>query len=186
LSLGTHTLKAVAKDNQGATGESAVVTIAKINLAVGMNYEGGIIAYIDASGEHGLIAAPTDQSTGIKWMNDSYIDTGATATAIGTGKSNTETIVAAQGDGEYAAKLCLDLVLNDYDDWFLPSLDELNELYINREIIGGFDLSDNPHYWSSSEVDYNRAWEINFRYYGYQSDNFKHANFLRVRAVRYF
>jgi len=105
---------------------------------VGQPYQGGIVAYIDETGKHGLIAAPEDQSPGIQWYNGSYIETGATAIAIGTGKSNTEKIIEEQSAGTYAAKLCDDLVLNGYSDWFLPSKDELNELYKNRAEIGGF------------------------------------------------
>jgi hypothetical protein len=110
------------------------------SLKVGQSYQGGIIAYIDATGKHGLIAAPQDQSNGIQWSNgESFLVT--TETAIGTGKNNTARIVQMQGNGAYAAKLCADLVLNGYSDWFLPSTDELNMLYQNRLEIGKFNFS---------------------------------------------
>jgi hypothetical protein len=48
-------------------------------------------------------------------------------TVIGTGNTNTNLIVAVQGNGNYAAKICYDLVLNGYSDWFLPSRDEPDE-----------------------------------------------------------
>ena len=155
-------------------------------LSVGMHYQGGIIAYIDATGKHGLIAAPKDQSTGIKWDNgDIIIETGATGTAIGTGKSNTKKIVQAQGQGNYAAKLCYDLSLNGYSDWYLPSKNELNILYKNRELIGGFFIDCDNCYWSSSETKYGNARGQDFnngRLYGSTGKNYTG----RVRAVRAF
>ena len=182
LEAGTHALKAVAIDNQGAKKEATVnISIDEPILAVGVHYQGGIIAYLDETGKHGLIAAPEDQSTGIKWCNDSFIITGATGEAIGTGQSNTTKIVQAQGAGNYAAKLCDDLVLNGYDDWFLPSKDELSILYENSNVIGGFS---NRYYWSSSEYSNVDAWYNSFynNGCGYDSKNY----IFRVRAVRAF
>ena len=150
-------------------------------VAVGESYGGGIVAYIDGTG-HGLIAATADQSEGIQWYNGNYILTGATGTAIGTGSANTTAIVAAQGAGNYAAQLCNDLTEGDYNDWFLPSKDELNELYKNKVKIGGF--ADN-RYWSSSEsILANYAWYRNFDN-GFSS-NYAKVGSYRIRAVREF
>jgi len=128
-----------------------------------------------------LIAATADQSTGIHWYNGSYVITGATGTAIGTGQANTTVIVTIQDAGSYAAQLCNDLTEGGHTDWFLPSKDELNKLYINKVAIGGFA---NAYYWSSSESDANYA---GYQYFGngYQTNTSK-SNTLRVRAVRAF
>ena len=149
-------------------------------LEIGQEYQGGIIAYLDATGKHGLIAAPEDIGTA-QWYSGqvSLVTTGA---EIGAGKSNTTRIVQLQDSSSYAARLCDDLVLNGYDDWFLPSKDELNLLYQHRLEIGGFDYT--GIYWSSTEESYNTVW---YQYFGngYQYYYYKYYA-CKVRAVRAF
>ena len=150
------------------------------NLAIGQSYQGGIIVYLDSTGQHGLIVATADQSEGIQWYNGSYLVTGATGTAIGTGLTNTNTIIAAQGSGSYAASIARDYNGGGYTDWSLPSKDELNQLYVNRAAIGGFDYE---YYWSSTEHDNNNGWLQGFDY-GQFYDNKNTTS--PVRAVRAF
>jgi hypothetical protein len=155
-------------------------------LKVGKSYQGGVIAYIDGTGEHGLIAAPTDQSTGIEWGAHGTT-VGATGYDIGTGISNTMKIVQTIGAGHYAAKLCDDLVLGGYSDWFLPSYSELNKLYDNRHTIGGFDTSDNAFYWCSTEHSSNNTLAGARYFYEESSSTYRAKNEAgKVRAVRAF
>jgi hypothetical protein len=133
--------------------------------SIGENYQGGIVAYIFqpidpvyiAGEAHGLILAPYDQSTGIQWYNGTYKHTDATATALGTGNANTNTIVASQGEGSYAAKLCFDLELGGYSDWYLPSYSELGMIWQNQVAIFGLAIN---FYWSSSETSSDEAWNL--------------------------
>jgi len=174
----------ISNSQQLGVGEVVFASYIPPKFTLGQSYQGGKIAYIDSTGKHGLIAAPSDQSAGILWNNGTFPNdpvTGATGTAIGTGQANTNAIIAAQGPGNYAAKLCDDLVLNGYSDWYLPSKDELNQLYLNQTVVGGFA---NGSYWSSSEYDYDIAWSQYFGN-GYQYNNNKYST-LAVRAVRAF
>lgn len=148
---------------------------------IGESLGGGIVFYIDGTGQHGLISATADQSSGANsgcYMT--YI--GGTLTAIGSGQNNTLIILGSCGEPGIAALICYDLVLNGYDDWFLPSKDELNEMYLQKNVIGGFS---NAYYLSSSEFDdIFETWAQDFTD-GYQTW-WNRLVPARVRAVRAF
>ena len=106
---------------------------------------------------------------------------------LGKGKDNTAAIVNAQGNGDYAAKYCYDLVRNGYDDWFLPSKDELKKLYLNKDAIGGFSTSDYwTFYWSSTQVSKDLAWVQDFAGGGNGMFEEYVDEEKKVRAIRYF
>ncbi len=133
--------------------------------SIGQSYGGGIIFYIDNTGQHGLISATTDQSSEVTprapWGCSGTL-IGSTSTAIGSGQANTSAIIQGCSEAGIAARICDDLVLNGYDDWFLPSKDELNLMYLQRNAIGGF----HKCYWSSSEdndyAPHLRCWQQEF------------------------
>jgi hypothetical protein len=150
-------------------------------FAIGQSYGGGIIFWLDGTCEHGLIAATSDQSTGAEWGCDGYQISG-TSTAIGTGQANTAAIVSGCSQAGTAARICYDLVLNGYNDWFLPSKDELNQMYLQKNEIGGF--VSYHYYWSSSGPYAYFAWGQYFSN-GYQ-DSYDKYQPAFVRAVRAF
>ena len=154
LTIGqTHYWQVRAKDGAGQNGPWSAVAAIQIDYSIGdTGPAGGIVFYDKGSYSDGwryLEAAPSDQSSS-KWGGDGTSVSG-TSTGIGTGKANTEAIVTELGSSDnYAAKLCSDLELGSYDDWFLPSMDELDELYDQKSIVGGFASG---YYWSSSQYD---------------------------------
>ena len=176
----TYTVAAGDGTTQAYT---VAVTVAAPMLAIGDPYQGGKIAYIDGTGEHGLIAASADQLAGMAFSNiaGTLIGPAAQGTAIGTGLANTAAIVGQAGCTSGAAYVCYNLTEGGYSDWYLPSKDELNQLYLSRVAIGGFE---GAGYWSSSEVAAGEGWEQAFPA-GNPFTNSK-SSAGKVRAVRAF
>ena len=100
---GTSQLLSVPYALHAKTAESVTSTC---GLSIGDTYQGGIIFYLDASGCHGLIAAPGDQSTSAAWWNGSYMDTRAYGSGLFEGKYNTKMINWQQGGTTSAAAIC--------------------------------------------------------------------------------
>ena len=162
---------------------------------IGQTALGGKIAYIlqpedpgfEAGVCHGLVASTSDISTGIQWGCFGLSIPGADGLAIGTGKQNTTAIIANCLTVNIAARLCSDYSVTvdgtTYEDWFLPSRFELNELYKNRVAIGGFAPQ---NYWASTTTSllYNDGFYQSFSA-GFMSSNFRNISYY-VRAVRYF
>ena len=153
------------------------------SLTIGDTYEGGIVFWLDGNGG-GLIAAPSDQSTGSLWGCYGTLIAGADGTSIGTGAQNTIDIEAGCTTSGTSADICANLTLGGYSDWFLPSKDELNEMYINlhQQSLGNF--SSFVHYWSSTENGNNNAWVQSFGS-GINYSAYKNSPDV-LRAVRAF
>ena len=160
---------------------------------IGESYGGGKVFYVYDNGQHGLIAATSDQSAGIQWSNDLYRYTGTTGDGLGAGAMNTALIIAAQmGDnqaGNFAAKVCADysVTMNEiaYGDWYLPSKYESDLLYLQKDIVGGFSDAD---YWTSTEESFANSF-AKHKYFGNGAQTFpsdvKYHSY-RVRAIRAF
>ncbi len=146
---------------------------------------GGIVFHVTGGGLHGLEAALTDQNVGYDapWGCEGFDVIGAHRTAVGTGAQNTYDILAGCSDAT-AASLADAYTYGGFNDWYLPSKDELNLLYQQKGVVGGFIPT---FYWSSSESTKHPiydAWAQGFED-GIQSEGPKHAG-IRVRAIRTF
>jgi aBig family protein len=192
---GTVTLTAtISKEDESDTKQFVLeVTNDPYNLSLrDTGPAGGWIFYINPNaavdGWKYLEAALDDQSLSQVWIEGGSQTAlnGNTNTGIGTGLANTNAIVLQafnDGGGSSAAQICLDLTIDVYDDWFLPSKDELNYMYdgLHYSGVGGF-ADDN--YWSSSEGNDSNAWFQTF-FGGNQGYAVKNDSSW-VRAVRAF
>ncbi len=176
----TYYLRAYATNSEG-TAYGNGVSFTTLSFSIGQNYGGGIIFYIDGTGQHGLISAITDQNAGAEWGCQG-ISIPGTSSFIGTGQANTSAIINGCGTAGIAARICYDLALNGYYDWFLPSKDELNQMYLQQSLIGVFV---SYYYWSSSEYNSANAWSQDFGS-GSQNASFGKVGTFNVRAIRAF
>ncbi|MCL2808489.1 MAG: DUF1566 domain-containing protein, partial [Treponema sp.] len=136
-------------------------------------------------------AAPTDAGY-MRWSTQSsspYPDVAGTLLTIGSGRNNTALIIAAEQTAHpsnayiYAALACKNYTssgFESFNDWFLPSQDELNQLYLRR---ADFSIT-TGWFWSSSQSSFIFAW---FQVFGNgnQTVSDKGAN-SDVRAIRAF
>lgn len=126
-------------------------------IKIGQNYGGGIVFYVDSTCLHGLIATPNDQTAVLPFVSGGmtvFSVPQPLPCTIGTGSQSTNIFYNMNWlnynywfSVNSALGQCLDLTLNGFSDWFVPSKDELNLLYQQKNIVGGFGTGD---YWSST------------------------------------
>lgn len=162
-------------------------TLAVRQYNIGDTAQGGIVFYVDESGEHGLVVDTVNlaQST---WYAGTFGVTQAKGDGPFAGEMNTAIIISSHvaiGDngGSYAARLCADLFKGGYGDWYLASREEFVLMRNNLHLagLGGFG---NVDYWTSTEVDDQDAYFFDFAD-GNQEGVAKDST-SRVRAIRAF
>ena len=156
-------------EGDAATANWVSLTASTFGLSIGDVVNGGVVFWIDSTGQHGLVAAFSDVEGIVEWgcdstdlpnvLNVSYGETGGNplglGAEIGDGFNNTNDILQ-DCPAAPAALAARSLGAQ----WFLPSAKELNQMYINKttlEGVSGFTAFRN-FYWSSTEVDDNTAW----------------------------
>lgn len=167
--------------------------------SVGDFAQGGIVFWIDETGQHGLVCAKVNQSGGMRWYAGTFGVTQAEGSGPFSGEMNTSVIIAAQvaiGDdlNTYAARTCAVLEVTEnsktYGDWYLPSKGELDLMYQNKTTIDGTATAnsgialDTGLYWSSTEHSNNIAWAQNLGS-GTAAPTGKESA-IYVRAIRAF
>jgi hypothetical protein len=176
-----------------------VMTGGVTTYSIGDFAHGGIVFWVDETGQHGLVCSKYNQSTGVKWHAGVNGHTQAKGDGPYAGKANTAIIIAAHaalGNDNFAnaARICNELKITEggktYGDWYLPSKEELNLMYQNRATIDAVAVSNggssfgSAYYWSSTESSMGVALRQSFLN-GAQIGGNKH-NTHYVRAIRAF
>ena len=170
------------------------------HIFIGSYREGGVVFYVDETNEHGLVSDIQNLSeVGIVWGCWGTEVYHADGTAIGTGAQNTLDILAECTEDSTAAYYATNSVAQGYDDWFLPSYDELDKMHCLSEVIdsvaalnGGKDFIFDDHYgyWSSTQYDEEYAYFQDFTSGGNCTNSPesypKRYLYLSVRTARAF
>ena len=190
-----------AVDPEGREIDQATVSVDGLNedrtYQIGDTGPAGGIVFFDRGffqdGWRYLEAAPIGADFSAQWAANRQDVPGGTSTALGSGRRNTQNIVNQlnqRRESQRAAQLCANLEINGFKDWFLPSIDELNYLYQNRQFVEGLQ---NARYWSSSQHSRRSALALDFGGGLFGSDfgrgrpsDHNKSDTYRVRAVRAF
>jgi hypothetical protein len=166
----------------GFIGSGMVPSAEAQSFKIGQEYQGGFIFYIDSTGQHGLIVAPFELGRFPLIYRTEWRVEGAAGIEIGTGYQNTMNILDfCVFDGETAPYYCVTFDYKGYNDWFLPSIDELGQLFREKESIGGYKTG---YYWSSTVAGTFYGWALNFA--TGETRLIRPGASLYVRAVRAF
>lgn len=184
------------------TGTSTTSTTTKGTIGIGDFYAGGVVFYLDDAG-FGLIASVVNLGEA-DWSSLYNVVPDAFDESIGAGETNTNNAVKYLGgpSGSYAVHLCYNATSEGYDDWYLPSKDELWEMMLNKDLIdsvsilnGGEAITSTGFFWSSTQGKedsryvygaYAEMWDMDGNSVGpYAATNSKNES-MYVRAIRSF
>lgn len=149
----------------------------------GVAYGGGLIFLTTLSGD-AYVASLTDQSSGVRWANNGTAN--SAGGSIGDGLTNTTNMLAfddGSTNGPNAATVCTGDI-NGFSDWFLPSRNELREVYDNLFDKAAFVYDNTAIYWSSTATSTSQCRAIDFSD-GSTIDNQVRTLTHKVRAIRF-
>jgi hypothetical protein len=193
----------VTVTGSGTTGNPYLINSAPAHY-IGESYNGGVIFYVDHTGQHGLICSMIDLSTSQAWSNVVTI-IGVTAQSDWNGQGNTNAITGQIGHTGGAANLCDTYTNADYgtgvfSDWYLFSIHQLNLLWealyevdktLDSDLNSATTTIGKAPYWSSTEDVTGNPWYLNFYTGNYDNGagnpgTSGKGTLISVRAVRAF
>ncbi|PJE09574.1 MAG: DUF1566 domain-containing protein [Legionella sp.] len=193
---------------EGISIEGSIISAINKTHQLGDSYQGGVIFWLDETGQHGLIGSKYDlnDNQGVQWRNGDSGNkiTNASSDGIGAGENNTRLIIAEQTadnqSGNFAALVAARFSVSDdgltpcsipasptticYGDWYLPSIYELSLLKARFQRQGIRNFAPD-FYWSSTEAGVANAWLQNFST-GEIVQSDKASTLGHVRAIRKF
>lgn len=194
------TAKIEASNGKNDAISNVTVTLTdvyEVPANIGDFRDGGVVFWVNPiDNTKGMVCAVSDQAnSSANWgcfsLTDPIVIDGADGISIGTGYQNTLDIVAGCPSAGTAADLCASLSLNGHDDWFLPSRDEISEIYTNIFKVdssctanGGSNFDTDVLYWTSSEFNADKAYDFYFS--SGVSQAILKLNVFSARAVRSF
>lgn len=134
---------------------SCLVEAIDYGVKVGDFHEGGVVFWMDAANEHGLVCAIEDLGS-TNWGDNGFDS--ENSNLIGAGAQNTMDLILLSNTSGTAIDLCNNLNLNGYSDWFLPSVKELEVMAYHKQLINtsatenGGENFVYPTYWTSTGV----------------------------------
>lgn len=149
----------------------------------GKTYAGGRIISFDTLTGKGIVAALEDIQQAEWGCNGTQIGTG---TNIGSGLSNSKNIINQCGDQGIAARICLNLSAAGYNDWYLPSKDEIQLMNTNLQKLGVGNFAWAQYYWTSSQWDWSGSMAWAYRISDDVWNQYTKNSTLRVRPIRSF
>ena len=172
---------------------------------IGEIFQGGMVFYVDATEQHGLIVSLSELGDSIEWRNGEGGDriTNAQSYGLGAGEANTRLIISEQtideqagrfaalvannyqiaADGKSPCPATMSATLTCYGGWYLPSAYELMLLHHSLKQKGLSEFK-NDVYWSSTEADTTQALVVDFN--SGESRIQDKAAPAQVRAIRTF
>ena len=183
---------ATAAAQQVAIEPDGTLSMMSVNTAlyaIGDFAQGGVVFWVSPSGTFGKVVSIYNVGN-VAWSNV-FGSIGIGARSAINGAGNTVAIMMQAGHTSSAARHCADLAYGGYDDWYLPSINELSAVYTNKMVIDttatahGGDVFVEDYYWSSSEESGSDALQLDFLD-GSPSGDDKGSATGRIRAVRAF
>ena len=188
----TYYIRAFATNFEGLVYSEvqSFTTSSQTFPVVGNYHQGGIVFYIDESGDHGLIAASEDLGQ-YEWGCNGVSIGSAWGEEIGTGNQNTNDIIefgcSSDDGGLIAAQAASEYQFLNYDDWFLPSSLELELMHTTigqgANNVGGFS---DDYYWSSTNFGNGTTYGHVFNFGNTNSGGLQRHHLYKVRAIRSF
>ncbi len=179
----TEEVAKITREAMGTTATAQSTVVTTDMPEIGKAFGGGVVFHVDAATRTVWIAAPSDQAYRHMWGAD-----GSTlARSYDDGQQNTNGILSFYqtthtGPGHTSAAVCNYLTIGQFDDWYLPALNELERMYHQRSAIGGFGYG---IYQSSTEQGRLDFYGIDFRPGRRLMNNFnKDNNDFNIRCIR--